>query len=161
MLAHPHLALVSFPQVVNRDPVAAQIAHMRQQMAALRAENQGLKCGLGVLPPTCTAAAALSSGCLAAGQARSFPHCAPCPPLPACRARLGLGDGALLDFGSPADEVLRAAVDDLEARNCGLAAENKRLRVEVVRGRRRLDVHERDVAAGLLGTRKSAALQQL
>lgn len=30
-------------QVVNRDPVAAQIAHMRQQMAALRAENQSLK----------------------------------------------------------------------------------------------------------------------
>jgi hypothetical protein len=30
--------------VVNRDPVAAQIAHMRQQLAALRAENQGLKC---------------------------------------------------------------------------------------------------------------------
>ena len=29
--------------VINRDPVAAQIAHMRQQLAALRAENQGLK----------------------------------------------------------------------------------------------------------------------
>jgi kinesin family protein 4/21/27 len=28
--------------VINRDPVAAQIAHMRQQMAALRAENQSL-----------------------------------------------------------------------------------------------------------------------
>ena len=29
--------------VVNRDPVAAQLALMRQQLAALRAENQGLK----------------------------------------------------------------------------------------------------------------------
>ncbi len=29
--------------VVNRDPIAAQFAHMRQQLAALKAENQGLR----------------------------------------------------------------------------------------------------------------------
>lgn len=29
--------------VVNRDPVAAQIAHLRQQLAASKAENQILK----------------------------------------------------------------------------------------------------------------------
>ena len=51
-----------------------------------------------------------------------------------CRAQLGLGDGAALDFGSPADEALRAAVEALEARNRALQAENKRLRVERVRG---------------------------
>jgi hypothetical protein len=30
--------------VVNRDPVAAQIANLRQQLAAVKAENQALKC---------------------------------------------------------------------------------------------------------------------
>jgi len=50
-----------------------------------------------------------------------------------CRAQLGLGDGAALDFGTPADEALRAAVESLEQRNRALLSENKRLRVERVR----------------------------
>lgn len=49
------------------------------------------------------------------------------------RAQLGLGDGAALDFGTPADEALRAAVQQLEERNRALQSENKRLRVERVR----------------------------
>lgn len=32
--------------VVNRDPVAAQLAHLRQQLAAAKAENQSLKCAV-------------------------------------------------------------------------------------------------------------------
>ncbi|GAB4822357.1 hypothetical protein N2152v2_009403 [Parachlorella kessleri] len=36
--------------VVNRDPVAAQIAHLRQQLAASKAENQSLKRKLGLGP---------------------------------------------------------------------------------------------------------------
>lgn len=44
--------------VVNRDPVAAQIAHLRQQLAAVKAENQSLKWVAGALGAGlyCTAA---------------------------------------------------------------------------------------------------------
>ncbi|KAL4427717.1 hypothetical protein ABPG75_001806 [Micractinium tetrahymenae] len=76
--------------VVNRDPVAAQIAQLRQACAALRSENASLK------------------------------------------ARLGGGGGlGLLDFAGPGDEVLRGAVEDLEARNRKLQADNQRLQVEL------------------------------
>jgi hypothetical protein len=46
--------------------------------------------------------------------------------------RLGLGDGPLPSLPSPADEVLRGALEELEARNRKLAADNKRLQVEAV-----------------------------
>lgn len=54
-------------------------------------------------------------------------------PFPPCRAQLGLGDGAALDFGTSADDALRATVETLEQRNRTLQSENKRLRVERVR----------------------------
>jgi hypothetical protein len=44
---------------------------------------------------------------------------------------LGEGAGAL-DFGGPGEEVLRAAMAELEARNRALQKENARLHVEVV-----------------------------
>lgn len=54
------------------------------------------------------------------------------------RARLGEGGGlGLLDFASPGDEVLRGAVEELEAHNRRLQAENQRLQVEVVSRRNR------------------------
>ncbi len=47
--------------------------------------------------------------------------------------RLGESGGlGLLDFAGPGDEVLRGAVEDLEAHNRKLQAENQRLQVEVV-----------------------------
>ena len=38
---------ISNKPVVNRDPVVAQIAHLRQMLAAARSENQTLKHKLG------------------------------------------------------------------------------------------------------------------
>lgn len=73
--------------------------------------------------------------CCATGQ-RCAPRSPPLLPLRPSRrrrARLGLDGGAALDLASPADALLRAAVEDLEGSNRGLAAENQRLRVELVR----------------------------
>jgi len=59
--------------------------------------------------------------------------CRLCLRLPACSCKLGLGEGAgALDFGGPGEEVLRAAMAELEARNRALQKENARLHVEVV-----------------------------
>ena len=135
--------------VVNRDPVAAQIAHMRQQLAALRAENQGLKCvggrvglrlrqsWLAACPVCCLLCTLSSSGGKQQFNALTATalHCpAACVlRLACCRGKLGLGEGAgALDFGGPGEEVLRAALDELEARNRALQKENARLHVEVV-----------------------------
>ena len=41
---------ISNKPVINRDPVVAQIAHLRQMLAAARSENQTLKKQLGGNP---------------------------------------------------------------------------------------------------------------
>eukprot|EP00775_Hariotina_reticulata_P005026 gene5026-5268_t len=48
--------------VVNRDPVAAQLAGLRQQIASLRAENQALKVALGKDAGAAAAYAAAAAG---------------------------------------------------------------------------------------------------
>lgn len=84
-------------------------------------------------------------------------------PLPASRrAQLGLGDGAAFDFGSPAEEVLRAAVDDLEARNRGLQDDNRRLWASLDRTRDDLkDATEKMIVAQAQRARLQQRLQQL
>lgn len=72
-----------------------------------------------------------------AGQLATCCHCAhtrcQCLCRPCCRRQLGEGGSSgLMDYSSPVDDVLRSAVEDLEAQNRTLQAENKRLRVEVV-----------------------------
>ncbi|KAF8064520.1 KIN4A [Scenedesmus sp. PABB004] len=88
--------------VVNRDPVAAQLAALRQQVAGLRAENGALKAALGGEPG---AAAAFAAAAAAGGR----------------------GGGG----GRGAREALQEAYDDLAVRCNALEVQNARQAMEL------------------------------
>lgn len=134
--------------VVNRDPVAAQISHLRQQLAAARAENTQLRrrCTnitlayslFGFTKYYCTSYIWVPLTLLSA-PLRTL-YCGVPSMTNTFNARVGEADGdAALESqwsdtwrGSPDDDIMAAALDESETRASALDLENAHLRLALV-----------------------------